>query len=134
VTAVGTSAAVSDSGRKRRRNEDSYVCQPPLFAVADGMGGAQAGEHASRAAAAAVEQGGPGTGGEQRVVELIQDANSRVFERQESDQAFTGMGTTMTVALVEDGGVRIGHVGDSRAYLIRDGSLQQLTEDHSHVA
>src|ERR671931_196899 len=124
----------TDTGKKRRRNEDDYVVEPPLFAIADGMGGAQAGELASSLAAGAV-RGGEGIGsGESRVVELIQEANRRVYDRQTQDAAVSGMGTTMTVALVEDDSVWIGHVGDSRAYLIRDGELEQLTEDHSLVA
>ena len=134
--ALGRSAGISDPGRKRRRNEDAYVCEPPLFAVADGMGGAQAGEVASNLAAAAVrdDQSAAPDGGERRVDELIQEANRRVYQRQSRDAAASGMGTTMTVALVEKGTVAIGHVGDSRAYLIRGGSLEQLTEDHSLVA
>jgi protein phosphatase len=133
---LGGSAGLSDPGRKRRRNEDAYVCEPPIFAVADGMGGAQAGELASSLAAAALrEDAGTGPeGGEGRVDELIQEANRRVYQRQSRDAAASGMGTTMTVALVEDGTVAIGHVGDSRAYLIRGRSLEQLTEDHSLVA
>jgi PPM family protein phosphatase len=133
---LGRSAAVTDAGRRRRHNEDAYVCEPPLFAVADGIGGAQAGEVASSLAAAALrDNSGDGAGdGRQRVDALIQEANRRVYERQAEDAAVSGMGTTMTVALVEDGRVWIGHVGDSRAYLLRDGSLEQLTEDHSLVA
>jgi PPM family protein phosphatase len=128
-------ASLTDTGRKRRHNEDAYVAEPPLFAVADGMGGAQAGELASSLAAAALKDSQePGGGGQERVDELIQQANRRVYERQSQDAAVSGMGTTMTVALVEDGRVAIGHVGDSRAYLIRGGSLEQLTEDHSLVA
>jgi PPM family protein phosphatase len=127
-------ASVTDTGRRRRHNEDAYVCEPPLFAVADGMGGAQAGELASNLAAAALRDEGSRGGGEERVDELIQEANRRVYERQTQDSSATGMGTTMTVALVEDGHVAIGHVGDSRAYLIRDRRLEQLTEDHSLVA
>jgi serine/threonine protein phosphatase PrpC len=125
----------TDTGKKRRRNEDEYVVEPPLFAIADGMGGAQAGELASSLAAGAV-RGGEGTagGGEDYVVELIQEANRRVYQRSSQDAAVSGMGTTMTVALVEEGSVVFGHVGDSRAYLIRDGKLEQLTEDHSLVA
>jgi serine/threonine protein phosphatase PrpC len=124
----------TDTGKKRRRNEDDYVVEPPLFAIADGMGGAQAGELASSLAAGAV-RGGEGIGtGESRVVELIQEANRRVYQRSSQDAAVSGMGTTMTVALVEDDSVVFGHVGDSRAYLIRDGKLEQLTEDHSLVA
>jgi PPM family protein phosphatase len=124
----------TDSGRKRRRNEDALVIAPPLFAVADGMGGAQAGEVASKLAAAALEDTDSGAlTGEERVVTLIQEANRRVYERASSDPTTSGMGTTMTVALVESARVVIGHVGDSRAYLLRAGSLEQLTEDHSLV-
>ena len=125
----------TDTGKKRRRNEDEYVVEPPLFAIADGMGGAQAGELASSLAAGAVRGGeGAAGGGEDYVVELIQEANRRVYQRSSQDAAVSGMGTTMTVALVEEGAVFFGHVGDSRAYLIRDGKLEQLTEDHSLVA
>jgi PPM family protein phosphatase len=131
---LGQVASITDTGRRRRHNEDAYVCEPPLFAVADGMGGAQAGELASGLAAAALRDDENRSGGEQRVDDLIQAANRRVYERQTQDSAATGMGTTMTVALVEDGRVAIGHVGDSRAYRIRGGKVEQLTEDHSLVA
>jgi protein phosphatase len=131
---VGAYAGASDTGRKRRRNEDSYVIAPPLFAVADGMGGAQAGEIASKLAAAALEDTDAGAlSGKDRVMSLIQEANRRVYERSNEDPNASGMGTTITVALVEDGGVTIGHVGDSRAYRYRDGSIEQITEDHSLV-
>jgi protein phosphatase len=131
---IAAYARASDTGKKRRRNEDSYVVAPPLFAVADGMGGAQAGEVASRLAAAALEDTDSGSlSGPERVVSLIQEANRRVYERAANDPATSGMGTTMTVALVEGEVVTIGHVGDSRAYLARDGGLEQLTEDHSLV-
>jgi serine/threonine protein phosphatase PrpC len=133
---LGQTAAVTDAGRRRRHNEDAYVCEPPLFAVADGIGGAQAGELASSLAAAAVrDDSSDGTGdGRQRVDALIQEANRRIYERQAGDASLSGMGTTMTVAFVDGGRVWIGHVGDSRAYLVRDGTLEQLTEDHSLVA
>jgi PPM family protein phosphatase len=132
---LGRSASVTDTGRRRRHNEDAYVCEPPLFAVADGMGGAQAGELASGLAAAALrDETSELAGGERRVDDLIQEANRRVYQRQSQDASASGMGTTMTVALVEEGRVAIGHVGDSRAYLIRDRKLEQLTEDHSLVA
>ncbi len=132
---VGRQAALSDPGRRRRRNEDAYVVQPPLFAIADGMGGAQAGEVASRLAAAALEEGSSGSGdGRERVEALVQEANRRVYKRSSEDPDASGMGTTITAALVDAGVVWIGHVGDSRAYLLRDGALQQLTEDHSLVA
>jgi PPM family protein phosphatase len=125
----------TDTGKKRRRNEDEYVVEPPLFAIADGMGGAQAGELASSLAAEALrDDEGTAGSGERRVSELIQEANRRVYQRSSQDAAASGMGTTMTVALVGDEAVAFGHVGDSRAYLIRDGKLAQLTEDHSLVA
>jgi serine/threonine protein phosphatase PrpC len=107
------------------------VISPPLFAVADGMGGAKAGEIASRLAAAAVREE---EGERADVAGLIQEANRRVFERAREDASTSGMGTTMTVALVEEDHVTIGHVGDSRAYRLRDGALEQLTDDHSLVA
>jgi protein phosphatase len=131
---IASIARESNTGNKRRRNEDSFVVAPPLFAVADGMGGAQAGEVASKLAAAALEDTDPGTaGGVERVVELIQEANRRVYERSNADPAASGMGTTITAALVEGTSVAFGHVGDSRAYLVRDGAMEQLTEDHSLV-
>jgi PPM family protein phosphatase len=126
-------AAVTDPGRQRRRNEDSYVMAPPLFAIADGMGGAQAGEVASRLATASLQESRADAGGEQRIADLIQEANSRVYDRSSSDPNTSGMGTTITVALVEDNHVSFGHVGDSRAYLIRGARIEQLTEDHSLV-
>src|SRR3954462_7320179 len=135
MAAVRQVAHATDTGKKRRRNEDTYVVEPPLFAIADGMGGAQAGELASSLAAGAIrEDEGAAGSGERRVAELIQEANRRVYERSSQDAAASGMGTTLTVALVGDGNVAFGHVGDSRAYLIRDGKLEQLTEDHSLVA
>ncbi|HZR94839.1 MAG TPA: Stp1/IreP family PP2C-type Ser/Thr phosphatase [Gaiellaceae bacterium] len=131
---IGAFARATDTGRKRRHNEDSYVVAPPLFAVADGMGGAQAGEVASKLAAAALEETDPGAlAGPERLTQLIQEANRRVYERATADPSTSGMGTTMTVALVEGAEVTIGHVGDSRAYLVRNGALEQLTEDHSLV-
>jgi protein phosphatase len=130
---IGRVGVITDTGRKRRHNEDAYVCEPPLFAIADGMGGPQAGEVASRLAAAALRESGATGGGERRIADLIQDANRRVYDRSNSDPHTSGMGTTITVALVGDGTVAFGHVGDSRAYLIREGTIEQITEDHSLV-
>jgi len=129
-------AGVTDTGRRRLRNEDAFICEPPLFAVADGMGGARAGEVAARLAAAALEEAGAEAKGEQAVAELIVEANRRIWERAIADPATAGMGTTVTAALVDgdSGTVAIGQVGDSRAYLLRDGTLSQLTTDHSLVA
>jgi PPM family protein phosphatase len=132
--AIGSYAVASDTGRRRRRNEDNYVVAPPLFAVADGMGGAQAGEVASKLAASALESGDPAElTGLDRVHALIREANRRIYDRAMTDPAASGMGTTMTVALVEAMTVAIGHVGDSRAYLVRGDRMEQLTEDHSLV-
>jgi serine/threonine protein phosphatase PrpC len=131
---VGAYAVASDTGRRRRRNEDNYVVAPPLFAVADGMGGAQAGEVASQLAASALEGGNSDAReGTEQIDELIQEANRRIFDRATTDPSASGMGTTMTVALVEGMTVSIGHVGDSRAYLVRGEQMEQLTEDHSLV-
>jgi serine/threonine protein phosphatase PrpC len=132
---IAQSHARTDPGRKRRGNEDAFVWQPPLFAIADGMGGAQAGEVASALAADALrELRGQGVG-ERRVVGLIREANRRVHQRASTDASTSGMGTTITVAVVEeDGTITFGHVGDSRAYLLRDDRLEQLTDDHSLVA
>jgi PPM family protein phosphatase len=132
---LGQTAAATDPGRKRRQNEDAFVLRPPLFAIADGMGGARAGEIASALAAGALSDAGAEGGGEERVKQLVQEANRRVHERASSDPSTSGMGTTMTVALVEpDGLITFGHVGDSRAYVLRDDHLEQLTDDHSLVA
>ena len=133
MSQLGRSTGLSHPGRRRRRNEDAWVCHPPLFAVADGMGGARGGEIASRVAATALGESVDGSG-EARVAALIQEANRKVYERAREDSDASGMGTTITVALFENGIVSIGHVGDSRAYLIRDRKVDQLTEDHSLVA
>lgn len=132
---LADAAGRTDPGRKRRRNEDAFVLEPPLFAVADGMGGARAGEVASRLAAAAfrefhdADQLDP----EERVRAIIQEANRRIYERAASDTNASGMGTTITAALLESSQVFVGHVGDSRAYRLNEGRLEQLTEDHSLV-
>jgi len=133
---IAAAAGLSDTGRKRRRNEDAFVCRPPLFAVADGMGGAQAGEVASRLAAAVLHEAPGGGLGEATIAALIEEANRRVWQRSTEDTSHSGMGTTITVALADAaaGTVAFGHVGDSRAYRIRDGALEQLTQDHSLVA
>ena len=129
-------AAITDPGRKRRRNEDSYVVDPPLFVVADGMGGAQAGEVASRLAAAAFREyhDADELAAEPRLEAIIQEANRRIHDRAATDTGLSGMGTTVTAALIGERSIAIGHVGDSRAYRVRDGRLEQLTEDHSLVA
>ncbi|HUG64547.1 MAG TPA: Stp1/IreP family PP2C-type Ser/Thr phosphatase [Gaiellaceae bacterium] len=133
---IGRFAGVTDTGRRRMRNEDTLVIRPPLFAVADGMGGAKAGEIAARLAASALEEAGTGVEGEQGVAALIEEANRRIWERAVADPATAGMGTTVTAALVDaqSAAVAIGHVGDSRAYLLRGETFAQLSTDHSLVA
>jgi len=133
---IGRAAGVTDTGRRRRQNEDAFVCEPPLFAIADGMGGAQAGELASRLAAAAIEEAGADVSDAEGVAGAVRIANARIFERSLADPAVAGMGTTVTVALVDEQAatLTLAHVGDSRAYLFRAGALEQLTTDHSLVA
>ncbi len=124
----------TDTGRQRRDNEDSAFARAPVFVVADGMGGAQAGEVASRIAVEAFEQGLPDAGSpEERLAARAREANQQIYERSRADRGRAGMGTTLTAAYVDDTHVAIAHVGDSRAYLFRDGTLQRLTQDHSLV-
>jgi len=132
---IGRAATVSDTGRRRLHNEDAYVCEPPLFAITDGMGGAQAGEIASRLAANALAEQHRGATGEDAVAHLVQAANESVYNHAAADPAAAGMGTTATVLLVDAASeaLAVGHVGDSRAYRIRDEKLEQLTRDHSLV-
>jgi protein phosphatase len=134
---VADHAARTDTGRARSANEDSYWVHSPLFVLADGMGGAQAGEVASQTAVGVFsDQGGlpdgPGTY-EERLAALVAQANGRVYSQAQSDDQFAGMGTTLTVAFVGEDDLAIAHVGDSRFYVLRDGELEQLTDDHSLV-
>jgi protein phosphatase len=133
---VAEHAERTDTGRQRKGNEDAYFARAPLFAVADGMGGAQAGEVASRAAVEAFENGlpdGPGSA-EERLAGLVLAANDRIIEMARADRERAGMGTTMTAAYVTEDDVAIAHVGDSRMYRLRGGELERLTEDHTLVA
>ena len=124
----------TDTGRQRRDNEDNAFARAPVFVVADGMGGAQAGEVASKIAIEAFEQGLPDSGSpEQRLADRVREANRRIHERSQADHERAGMGTTLTAAYLDDAALAIAHVGDSRAYLFRNGSLERLTEDHSLV-
>ena len=132
---VAEEAHKTDTGRQRQANEDSYFARAPLFAVADGMGGAQAGEVASRIAAGAFERGprNDDASAESQLEEIAQQANRRIHKLAQEDSSRAGMGTTLTAALVRDDEVALGHVGDSRAYLLRDAELKRLTKDHSLV-
>ena len=127
-------ASATDVGQ-RESNEDAFVVAPPFFAVADGMGGENAGEVASRMAAEAFPPPRPWSESPQRqLAEIAGQANRRIYELSAQDKARRGMGTTLTAAMVSGRSVSIGHVGDSRAYRLRDGELEQLTNDHSLVA
>ncbi len=129
-------AAKTDVGRVRQGNEDSYLVQEPLFAVADGMGGHLGGEVASATAVEAI------TSGTDRsmphdpsdLAAIVRAANAAIWDKANQDPELRGMGTTCTVALIQDGSLHIAHVGDSRAYLLRSGDLTQLTEDHTLVS
>jgi PPM family protein phosphatase len=133
---IGRAAWLTDTGRRRMRNEDAYVFEPPLFAIADGMGGARAGEVAAGIAATALRDGRRNVIGEESLEAVIDEANRRVWERSVADPSTAGMGTTVTVAFVDAAaeGIVFGHVGDSRAYRLRGDELEQITTDHSLVA
>jgi len=130
VTLAARSGALSDIGLHRKTNEDTFVVAPPLFAVCDGMGGAQAGEVASGLAAetlaAAVAEGRP-------LLAAAEQANAAVFLRANEDSDHSGMGTTLTALVLAGDTGHFVHIGDSRAYLLRDGTLEQLSDDHSLV-
>lgn len=128
-------AGLTDVGRQREANEDNLVLASPVFAVADGMGGARAGEVASRIAAETFRDPRDSSRSpEQQLEQVAQEANRRIYELALRDQSRRGMGTTLTATLVDGDAVSVGHVGDSRAYRLRDGELTQLTQDHSLVA
>jgi protein phosphatase len=135
VLRIDDQAFRTDTGRQRNANEDSFFVRAPIFVVADGMGGAQAGEVASKAAADAFDVDLPEGPPEQVLRETILAANRRIHELARADPSRAGMGTTLTAAIVDAVGeeVAIGHVGDSRAYRLRAGKLEQLTRDHSLV-
>jgi protein phosphatase len=133
---VLVAAAATDVGRVRRGNEDAYLVAPPVYAIADGMGGHRGGAVAaqlairtlaSRAADLASADG-------EALVAAVADANRAIVLTADEDDALRGMATTCTAALVRGRVARIAHVGDSRAYLLHEGRLAQLTDDHSVVA
>ncbi len=131
---VAEQYAVSDTGRQRRANEDSLLARAPLFVVADGMGGAQAGEVASRIAVESFQQGlGDSAEPEAALAALALAANTHIHELSHANVEQAGMGTTLTALYVGEEEVSIAHVGDSRAYCLRDGELLRLTDDHSLV-
>ena len=132
---VAEQYAGTDTGRQRRANEDSLLARAPLFVVADGMGGAQAGEVASRIAVESFAGRAARTprSRRRRWRQLTREANARIHELSHSHAEQAGMGTTLTAVYVGEREVSIAHVGDSRAYRLRDGELLRLTDDHSLV-
>ncbi len=126
----------TDTGRQRRDNEDNAFVRAPLFVVADGMGGAQAGEVASQLAVEEFQEPLPDEGSaEERLIDRIRAANRRIYDLSRTEHEHAGMGTTLTaVYLDDDDRLAVAHVGDSRAYIFRDGELSGLTQDHSLVA
>jgi protein phosphatase len=131
---VAEHAELTDTGRQRRANEDAFLARAPLFAVADGMGGAQAGEVASATAIEVLSGGlGEGESVEQRLSESVRQANSQIHALSVADDERAGMGTTVTAAYIGENNVTLVHVGDSRCYRWRDGTLERLTDDHSLV-
>jgi protein phosphatase len=134
LLAIAEQAYKTDTGRQRTANEDSYFAGAPVFAVADGMGGAQAGEVASRIAAGAFERALDAEAApETQLRDIANEANREIHDLAQKDSSRAGMGTTLTAAMVHDDEVSFGHVGDSRAYVLRDGELKRLTKDHSLV-
>lgn len=127
-------AALTDVGRVRSHNEDSVLAQPPLFVVADGLGGHEAGEVASSIAVQTLLDHAPRRPDAKALARAVRAANREVIRAAREGMGRSGMGTTITAAMVDDGNITIAHVGDSRAYLFSDGRLEQITEDHSMVA
>lgn len=131
---IAEHASITDVGRQRHTNEDSFYEDPPVFAVADGMGGAQAGEVAS---AMAIDEFAAARDGEASPEEQLRTigvtANRKIWEMAQADSRHQGMGTTMTAVIVGERDVAVGHVGDSRLYRWRSGTFERLTHDHSLV-
>jgi serine/threonine protein phosphatase PrpC len=131
------SAFASDTGRRRTNNEDRYYvdAERGIFAVIDGVGGHAAGEHAAEAAVEVLRErlerqtGTP----EERLREAIALANNEIYRQSRSRPEWNGMACVLTIALIEDDIVTVGHVGDSRLYLLRPGEIRKMTHDHSPV-
>lgn len=131
---IAEEASLTDVGRQRNTNEDAFFESSPVFAVADGMGGAQAGEVASALAVEEFSNDQDGAGSpEEQLRAIIRAANRRIWDMAQADQRRAGMGTTLTAVIIGDDDIAVGHVGDSRLYLFRDKSLEQVTRDHSLV-
>lgn len=124
----------TDIGLTREQNEDSLVVAAPLFVVADGMGGHEAGEVASEIAVSAISEYAPSTADAEALGHAVEVANREVIDATLSGRGREGMGTTCTAAILEGNRLVIAQVGDSRAYVLHDGKLSQITRDHSLVA
>ena len=127
-------AALTDIGRVRTHNEDSVLAQPPLFVVADGLGGHEAGEVASSIAVETLRDHAPRRPDAKALARAVKAANREVIRSAREGFGKAGMGTTMTAAIVEGTHIAIAHVGDSRAYLLHEEVLSRVSEDHSMVA
>jgi PPM family protein phosphatase len=126
-------AGLSDVGLQRDSNEDSFLVHPPLFVVADGMGGAQAGEVASRTTVEMFEEAAAGGGLPGSLEATVHEANARIHAMAREDPSLRGMGCTATASYAARGRLTVAHVGDSRLYRLRGDAFEQLTEDHSLV-
>ena len=131
-----SAGAATDPGMVRPGNEDAFLVSPPLYVVADGMGGHRAGEVAARLAVTTLSTRTPDIAarGQDALLEALHEANGIILRSSNEDERLRGMATTCTAALVRGRVARIAHVGDSRAYLFHEGRLSQLTDDHSVVA
>lgn len=127
-------AGLTDTGLVREHNEDALLVRPPLFAVADGLGGHQAGEVASATAVRTLLQYAPRRADARALARAVKQANEAVMDAAENGRGHAGMGTTLTAAMVDGLRVVVAHVGDSRAYLMRDEGLTRVSLDHSLVA
>ena len=125
--------ARSDVGCIRSHNEDSYLVQPPLFCVCDGMGGHAAGEVASSIAVETISKMAPSSADPALLASAVEAANAAIIEAAQNGEGKPGMGCTATVAYIDGTTLAIAHVGDSRAYLLHDGTLIRVTRDHSYV-
>ena len=124
----------TDVGKVRDHNEDTLFAKHPLFAVFDGMGGHAAGEVASEIACEVVSSKLPNITNATQLGQAVEEANLAIIDAASNGRGKQGMGTTCTAAILEGENLSIAQVGDSRAYLLHDGKLQQLTRDHSYVA
>lgn len=127
-------AFLTSTGKVRQHNEDAVLAFPPLYVVADGLGGHEAGEVASNLAIQIIQANAPKHPDGLGLMRAVQKANNAILKAVRDGVGKAGMGTTLTAAIIRDGRIVLAQVGDSRAYLLRSGRLAQVTEDHSVVA